>query len=460
MSHSGRILAVLAGLVAASGVVLVPAMPISAASDECGSQPCTWNFDQIDVPAAQRPGEYGAGVTVAVVDTWVDFEHPELRHSVVDHAYCVGGDGECRSNTYAPDSCDHGTHVAGTVASRHYGVAPEASILGVQVLEYEPGSGSCTGSVDDVAAGIRYATAHDAQVVNLSLGALMPKLFQSQAVTDAVRQAAQRGVVVVFAAGNSGAPLSDDYGSAALLVAATGPDGRIASYSSRGDGIQLAAPGGESGGGFGGCTESRCVLSTVPDGDYGLYEGTSMAAPHVSGTAALLIAQQPRRGRDDVLAVLRSTARPLSGVRDGRVDAAAALDYRSARPTTTQRTTQSSPPPATSSATSTTESTPAADARARETATASRRTIQSAQAGPSVTTYLPAGGTSPEPRRLAKPASPSSVTSPDARAAPGGNTGDDGGPVLMIILVLSGLALTGAAVVGLTGRRADDADDL
>lgn len=458
MSQSGRILAVLAGLLASAGAVLLAATPISAASDDCGSQPCTWNFRQINVPAAQQPGGYGAGVTVAVVDTWIDFEHPELRHSVVDHAYCVGGDGECRSNTYAPDSCDHGTHVAGTVASRQYGVAPEASILGVQVLEYEPGSGSCTGSVDDVAAGIRYAIAEGAQVVNLSLGALMPKLFQSQAVTDAVRQAAQRGVVVVFAAGNSGTPLSDDYGSAALFVAATGPDGRIASYSSRGDGIQLAAPGGESGGGFGGCTESRCVLSTVPGGDYGLYEGTSMAAPHVSGTAALLIAQQPRRGRDDVLAVLRSTARPLSGVRDGRVDAAAALDYRSARPTTTRRTTQS--PSTTSSPTPTAEAAPPTQPRERETATATRRTIQPAQAGPSVTTYLPVGGTSPEPGKLAKPASPSSVTSPDARAAPGGNTGDDGGPVLMIIFVLSGLALTGAAVVGLTGRSADDADDL
>jgi len=451
---SHRILAVLAGVTASAGVWLVlPPVPLSAANEECGGQPCTWNFEQIDVPAAQPLGEHGAGVTVAVVDTWVDFEHPELRHRVVDHAYCVGGDGECRSNTYAPDSCDHGTHVAGTVASRHFGVAPEATILGIQVLEYEPGSGSCTGSVDDVAAGIRYATGQGAQVVNLSLGSLMPKLFQSQAVTDAVRHAAQRGVVVVFAAGNSGTPLSDDYGSAALLVAATGPDGRIASYSSRGDGIQLAAPGGESGGG---CTESRCVLSTVPDGDYGLHEGTSMAAPHVSGTAALLIAQRPRRGRDDVVAVLRSTARPLSGVRDGRVDAAAALDYRSARPTTTQRTT----PPATSSATSTTEATPATDARARETATASRRTIQPAPAGPSVTTFLPAGGTSPEPGKLAQQAPPESATSPDARAAPGGHTGDDGLPALMIVFVLSGLALTGAAVAGLTGRRADDADDL
>lgn len=453
----------------AAGVVLVTLpVPTAAAGDECGSQPCSWNFDQIDVPAAQQPGEYGAGVTVAVVDTWVDQQHPGLRHSAVGHAYCVDGNGECRSDTYSSDSCDHGTHVAGTIASRNYGVAPEADILAVQVLGYEPSSGTCTGSVDDVAAGIRYATDHGAQVINLSLGSVVPKVFQSQTVTDAVRYAARRGVVVVFAAGNSGTSVSDDYDSAALLVAATGPDGQIASYSSRGGGIQLAAPGGDSGGG---CTEPSCVLSTMPDGDYGLQEGTSMAAPHVSGTAALLIAQQPGRGRADVMSVLRRTARPLSGVRDGRVDSAAALNYRAAQPTTARRSTASPSPSSSSAPPSTAHAMPPAATASRETTTASRRTIRPERPGPSVTIYLPAQVAPSEGHKvLAEPGLPTSVAgTPEKRAAQGGNPGEDGASALAIVLVLTGLSLTGMAVAGLTGRRSppisaapshDDGDDL
>lgn len=266
-----------------AGVVAAPA----ASADSCGAQPCTWNFAQANVPAAQDAGRYGAGVTVAVVDTWVDGSHPDLGGRVTGYGYCVGGSGRCQDKTYRPDSCVHGTHVAGTIASTHYGVAPRAKILAVQVLSYDPGSGECSGSAQDVGAGIRFAASSGANVINLSLGGLVPGLFQSQDVTDAVHTAAAAGVVVVFAAGNSGLPMTDDYGSDALLVAATGPSGAIASYSARDGAIALAAPGGDDGaGGFSACRESTCIVSTTPNNTYGLLEGTSMAAPHVSGAAA------------------------------------------------------------------------------------------------------------------------------------------------------------------------------
>jgi subtilisin family serine protease len=212
-------------------------------SGPCGpaGQPCTWNFSPdagsthgADVYAGQALGREGAGVLVAVVDTWVDPNHPDFTGRVVDEADCIGG--TCRDHSYVPDSCTHGTHVAGTIASASYGVAPEADILAVQVLDDggQPGS-QCSGSPTDVANGINFAVAHHARVINLSVGELVPGVLQDPGVTAAVQAAAAAGAVVVFAAGNSSSPgVTDNYGSDALLVAATGPDGQIAGYSNSG----------------------------------------------------------------------------------------------------------------------------------------------------------------------------------------------------------------------------------
>lgn len=290
------------------------------------AQPATWNFSLAQIPAAQGPGRDGAGVTVAVVDTWVDASHPDFGGRVFDEAYCVGQNGSCLDHRYAPDQCVHGTHVSGTIGSATYGVAPAVRILAVQVLSYDPSNGECSGSTTDVAAGIRWAVSRGARVINLSLGDLVPGLFQAADVTSAIQAAAQAGVVVVVAAGNDSLPLTDDYNGDALLVAATGPSGQLASYSDRDGSVALAAPGGDDGSnGFAACTSSNCVLSTEPHDKYGLLEGTSMAAPHVSGAAALLLAQNSGRGRAGVFQALESTARPLSGAGHGELDAAAAL---------------------------------------------------------------------------------------------------------------------------------------
>lgn len=317
------------------------AVPPGVAEEACGGQPCTWNFAQIEATSAQPLGNHGDGVSVAIVDTWVDHTHPELRDKVIGHALCVGSGGRCQANTRSPDECAHGTHVAGTVASTNYGVARKAKLLAVQVLSYD--GDTCSGSAEDVSAGIRYAAAHGTDVINLSLGTLVPGLFQSQAVRSAVHDAARAGAVVVLAAGNSTVPVSDDYGSDVVLVAATGPSGSLASYSSRGGAIDLAAPGGDDGvGGLASCDKSTCILSTEPNSAYALREGTSMAAPHVSGAAALLLSQHPQRGRADVITTLRETARPLSGVRNGLIDAESALRLRGDHASTTPGGTNNS----------------------------------------------------------------------------------------------------------------------
>jgi subtilisin family serine protease len=314
----------LAALSCAAVVGLAGAGP--AVGAEAAPPQRTWSLDQAHVPGARAAGRDGGGVLIAVLDTWVDGSHPDLEGRVLTGADCTSG--TCRQGPASHDPCTHGTHVAGTLASSSYGVAPRASLLPVEVLAYAPAPEGrpavCSGSVGSVAAGIRYATTHGARVVNLSLGTLVPGLSSSSAIAEAVADAARAGVVVVFAAGNASVPVADSYGTDALVVAATGPSGALAGYSQRGAGVTLAAPGGDPATPDD-CTPSTCVTSLYPGGRYAVAAGTSMAAPVVSGTAALLLAQDPSRTPAQVVARLRATARPLAGAGDGVVDAAAAL---------------------------------------------------------------------------------------------------------------------------------------
>jgi subtilisin family serine protease len=318
------------------------ALPAAAAT-----QPATWNFTQAQVPPAQPLGDYGRGVLVAVVDTWVDFTQPQFNGRVVDEADCESG--TCVDKQYAPDQCVHGTHVAGTIASDLYGVAPEADILSVQVLSGPAGStdnpnATCSGNEDSVAAGIKFAVDKGARVINLSLEDQFPLLLQNSNITQAVAYAAQHNVVVVFAAGNSNVPLTDDYGNNAIIVAATGPSGQLASYSNYNSAatgnVNVAAPGGDVGAAPS-CSTSDCILSTFPHDEIGLLEGTSMAAPHVSGLAALLFAQDPSRSAADVVQTIEKTATPLPGAGSGLIDARAALEVEAA-----SHPPQAGPPPA------------------------------------------------------------------------------------------------------------------
>ena len=184
----------------------------------------------------------------------------------------------------------------------------------MQVLTDGGGAGrSCSGSLQDISDGIDFAVGAGARVLNLSHGALVPGLASSGAVTSAVSRAHDRGVVVVFAAGNSSLPLADSYGGDAVIVAATGPGGSLASYSQRGAGVTMAAPGGDSS--QLGCSDTTCVKSLYPGNRLTLLQGTSMAAPHVAGVAALLLAQRSGRSPDRVRSLLTSTARPLLGAR-------------------------------------------------------------------------------------------------------------------------------------------------
>jgi subtilisin family serine protease len=312
----------LVALLALTPLLAMPLLAAAAPGSPPTAQRVTWSRTQADVTAqAQSVGRYGAGVVVAVVDTWVAAGHPDLAGRVLPGADCASG--ACVPGLAPADGCDpHGTHVAGIVGSSTYGVAPEVTLLPVRALHGRSEAG-CTATPKAVAAAIDWAVRHGAQVINLSLGADAPGTASGTEITPAIRRASEAGVLVIVAAGNDDASAADAYGGFALVVAATGPTGRLASYSQHGTGVNLAAPGGDAIGNA--CTLGACVVSDWSDNRYAAIEGTSAAAPFVSGAAALLIAAHPGISRQQVVDRLETTARPLRAAGHGLLDIAAAL---------------------------------------------------------------------------------------------------------------------------------------
>jgi subtilisin family serine protease len=342
-------------IAAACALVAGAAAPATAAPDDpLYSQ--QWGPEQVRAEQAW-PTSTGSGVTIAIVDSGVDFDHPDLAGKLLQGATfldcgassCGNGDWESGPARRQGSKSEHGTHVAGIAAASTgngigiAGVARDARILPVKVLDEEG------GSFADIAAGIRYSADRGAEVINLSLGALpgvQALTFTGviSDVQDAVAYARARGAVVIAAAGNDfvsplcGTPAFDE---GAMCVVATDRREQRAAYSNGALNPSLdavAAPGGSL---APICGED--IVSTVPLGtgtatvcgygrDYDEYAGTSMAAPHVSGVAGLLAAQG--RSDRDIMEVLERTARKpgtdVRGVFDpvygyGIVDAAAAV---------------------------------------------------------------------------------------------------------------------------------------
>ena len=256
-------------------------------------------------PAAWDVTQGSSRVVVAVLDTGVDGQHPDLRGALVP------GYDFVNSDTNPMDDHGHGTAVAGVIAARadnHLGGAGicwRCSIMPVKVLD-------ATGSGDDtvIAAGIVWATDHGAKVINLSLGGP----GSSPELTNAIGYATGKGVIVVAAAGNSGTttqfyPAADPR---ALSVAATTVADQRYSWSNFGSWVRVAAPG--------------CNVAPVLGGGYGNFCGTSSAAPLVTGLIALELSAQPSATPQQLQQALVGAVRPLPDfVQYGRIDAGKTL---------------------------------------------------------------------------------------------------------------------------------------
>jgi len=249
----------------------------------------------------------GAGVKVAVIDTGIDYNHPTLKPNIKGGFNAVD---QSKSDDFMDDN-GHGTHVAGTIAGAGdargvSGVAPEAALYGVKVLDAE-GSGTVAG----VIAGIQWAADNHMDVANMSLGSDE----SDQSLADAVAAAAKAGLTIIAAAGNSSGPVG--YPAAypeCIAVSASDKTDKLASFSSFGPQVAIIAPGVN-------------ILSTYMGGGYKTLSGTSMATPHVTGLAALAVAAKGARGTDAIRAALQAAASPLAGLSPvqqgaGLVDAA------------------------------------------------------------------------------------------------------------------------------------------
>jgi subtilisin family serine protease len=273
------------------------------------SQSLPWGINRIDADLAWTYSQ-GSTVKVAILDTGIDYTHPDLAGNV------KGGINTITPTKSYMDDNGHGTHVAGITAALNntvgvIGVGPQISLYAVKALNK---NGS--GYLSDIIEGLQWSIDNHMQVINMSLGSSSDNLSFHQAV-QAVYQA---GITQVAAAGNDGAYNTVNYPAKypeVIAVSAIDGNGQLAYFSSYGPEITIAAPGVN-------------IYSTYKGGAYKTLNGTSMAAPHVTGTVALKLAQGIYTP-DQIKIILQNTAEnlnlPSTAQGAGLVDAEKVVQY-------------------------------------------------------------------------------------------------------------------------------------
>lgn len=251
-----------------------------------------WGIRRIKAPDAWGISK-GQNVKVAVLDSGIDLDHPDLK--------VAGGINLVESAKKYDDDRGHGTHVAGIIAALDnsdgvVGVGPSIQLYAVKVLDKKG-----RGWWSDIFAGLDWCVDNRMQVANMSFGSVEYDQTYEQVIYNTYKA----GVVLVASAGNRG----PDSGTVqyparypgVIAVSAIDSADKIASFSSAGPEIDLAAPGVD-------------ILSTYTRPKYSTMSGTSMAAPHVAGVAALRMKFDPDRSPDHITAVLKENATKLSGL--------------------------------------------------------------------------------------------------------------------------------------------------
>ena len=248
--------------------------------------PAQYALARLRLPEAHRLA-HGANVTIAVIDSGIDFKHPELANSIA-YAFDALGSKE------GPHL--HGTGVAGAIVAhaRLMGSAPAAKILAIRAFGTAANGAESTSFV--ILKGLDYAAAHGAQIVNMSFAGPKDALIER-----GIAAAAAKGIVMVAASGNAGArspPLYPAANANVIAVSATDAQDKLFAASNRGSYIAVAAPGVD-------------IFLPAPDGKYQMTSGTSFSAAYISGVAALLLERNPALKPDELRAILTKTARDL-----------------------------------------------------------------------------------------------------------------------------------------------------
>ena len=245
-----------------------------------------YSVDKLKLPRAHELAK-GNSVLIAVIDSGIDLNHPELVDTIADSFNPAGGDGSPHS---------HGTGVAGAIVaqSRLTGVAPRARILAIRA--FDPNGSSAEGTTFNILKGLEWASEKGARVINMSFAGP-----QDPVIGRALAAANKKGIVLVAAVGNAGPkspPLYPAADTNVIAVTAVDSQDRLFPMSNRGNHVAVAAPGVD-------------VLLPTPGTSYQMSTGTSFAAPHIAGIAALLLEREPSLTPDSVRRILLSTAHDL-----------------------------------------------------------------------------------------------------------------------------------------------------
>ncbi|MNS39646.1 Thermophilic serine proteinase precursor [compost metagenome] len=255
-----------------------------------------YGMQQKQVPDAWRATKGDPNMIVAVIDTGVDYTHPDLKERVIlgqDFTFRPGWIFNRKDKDGPMDDNAHGTHCAGIIGAIANngvgiaGVAPDSKIMAVKVLGGEGG-----GSQYDVMKGVAYAVTNGAKVINMSLGGTATTSVERKFYEAAVAS----GALIVAAAGNSADGLGFPAAYPGILsVGATDSGGNLARFSNHDETMSVTAPG-------------VGILSTIPGNTYAKFSGTSMAAPFVSGVAALVWSAHPEWTAEQVKSHIERTA--------------------------------------------------------------------------------------------------------------------------------------------------------
>lgn len=307
---------------------VLSASPNSTMQVTSVSDPMTgtlWGHNKIDAPGAWNKTNGAAGTVVAVLDTGIDLNHPDLASAVYRNTAEIAGNGidddgngfaddvhgyDFLSNDSDPsDDNFHGTHVSGTIAAVVNGSGMQGVAYGTQILPLKFLGARGSGSLNDAIRAVNYTTLLKQRGVNITaINASFGGGGYSQAFYDAIQSAGANGIVFVASAGNDNKSLDENNVYPAsydlpnvVTVGSTQQDDTTSDFSNFGTRVDIAAPG-------------TAILSTVPGGGYGYLSGTSMAAPHVAGAIAMIKATNPGFSMTQAIDALFSSADVVAGL--------------------------------------------------------------------------------------------------------------------------------------------------